>query len=210
VPRRVLDDFSEDAVFLNIPYDERFRALYLAYIAGLVHLGLEPRVTLGLPSGTRRLDKIVALIQSCRYSIHDVSRVGLDRNPPFATPRFNMPFELGLAVAWEKSNPKRHTWFVFEEKPYRIQKSLSDLNGTDPQIHTGQVSGVLRELRNIFRRTRNQPSVPEMMSTFQSISRKSTGILAAAGATSLFEARVFQDLCYEARVAVESSTLLKK
>lgn len=210
MPRRVVDDFSEDAVFLNIPYDERFRALYLAYIAGLVHLGLEPRVTLGLPSGTRRLDKIIALIQSCRYSIHDVSRVNLDRNPPFATPRFNMPFELGLAVAWEKSNPTKHTWFVFEEKSYRIQKSLSDLNGTDPQIHNGRVSDVLRELRNIFRRTRNQPTVPEMTSTYRAISRRSAGILAAAGATSLFEARAFQDLCYEARVAVESSALLKK
>jgi hypothetical protein len=209
VPRRV-GSVTQNAVFLNIPYDQRFRALYLAYIAGLVHLGLEPRVTLGLPSGTRRLDKIVALVQSCRYSIHDVSRVGLDRNPPFATPRFNMPFELGLAVAWERSNPAKHTWFVFEEKSFRIQKSLSDLNGTDPQIHSGQVSGVLRELRNIFRRTRNQPSVPEMTSTYNAISRRSGAILAAAGATSLFEARSFQDLCYEARVAVESSTFLKK
>jgi hypothetical protein len=197
-------------VFLNIPYDRKFRALYLAYIAGLVHLGLEPRVTLSLPSGTRRLDKIVALIQSCRYSIHDLSRVGLDRNLPFATPRFNMPFELGLAVAWEKSNPGKHTWFVFEQRSYRIQKSLSDLNGTDPQIHSGVVSGVLRELRNIFRRTRTQPTVPEMTSTYYAISRRSAAILSAAGATSLFEARPFQDLCYEARVAVERSTLLKK
>jgi hypothetical protein len=121
-----------------------------------------------------------------------------------------MPFELGLAVAWERSNPAKHTWFVFEEKSFRIQKSLSDLNGTDPQIHSGQVSGVLRELRNIFRRTRNQPSVPEMTSTYNAISRRSGAILAAAGATSLFEARAFQDLCYEARVAVESSTFLKK
>jgi hypothetical protein len=37
-----------------------------------------------------------------------------------------------------------------------------------------------------------------------------SGILAAAGATTLFEARAFQDLCYEAEVAVESSTLLNK
>jgi hypothetical protein len=90
-----------------------------------------------------------------------------------------------------------------------MQKSLSDLNGTDPQIHSGQVSGVLRELRNIFRRTHNQPTVPEMTSTYHAISRRPAGILAAAGATSLLEARAFQDLCYEARVAVESSTLLK-
>jgi len=201
--------FASNAVFLNIPYDKRFSSLYLAYIAGLVHLGFIPRVTLGLPSGARRLDKILAEIQGCRYSIHDLSRVSLDRNPPFATPRFNMPFELGLAVAWEKSNPAKHTWFVFETEDYRVQKSLSDLNGTDPQIHGGKVDGVMRELSNIFRRPRNQPTVPEMMRTFKTISRRSAKILAEAGAKSLFEARAFQDLCYEARVAVEGSSLLK-
>lgn len=135
--------------------------------------------------------------------------IGLDRSPPFATPRFNMPFEPGLAIAWEKVAPTKHTWFVFEAKAYRIQKSLSDLNGTDPQIHGGQVSGVMRELSNIFRRPRNQPTVPEMMSTFNAISRRSTKILVQAGGASLFEARIFQDLCYEAKVAVERLSLLK-
>lgn len=201
---------TENSVFLNIPYDKRFRSLYLAYIAGLVHLGLVPRVTLGLAGGTRRLDKILAEIQSCRYSIHDLSRVGLDRNPPYATPRFNMPFELGLAVAWEKSNPKNHTWFVFETKIYRVQKSLSDLNGTDPHIHEGKVSGIMRELSNIFRLTQNQPTVPEMMSTFNTISRRSEKIQAKAGARTLFEARAFLELCYEARIAAESLVLLNK
>jgi hypothetical protein len=207
--RPQIDGVTQNAVFLNIPYDQKFRSLYLAYIAGLVHLGFIPRVTLGLPGGARRLDKILAEIQSCRYSIHDLSRVGLDRNPPFSTPRFNMPFELGLAVTWERANPKKHTWFIFEAKAYRIQKSLSDLNGTDPQIHDGQVAGVMRELSNVFRRSRNQPTVPEMMGTFNAISRASAKILAEAGAVSLFEARAFQDLCYAAKIAAENLSLLK-
>jgi hypothetical protein len=206
--KQKLDIANQNAVFLNIPYDQKFRSLYLAYIAGLVHLGLTPRVTLGLPGGPSRLDKILAEIKGCRYSIHDLSRVGLDRNPP-ATPRFNMPFELGLAVAWQKLSPTRHKWFVFEEKEHRIQKSLSDLNGSDPQIHEGNVSGVMRQLSNIFDRSDNQPTVPEMMSTFKTISRRSTQILAEAGGTNLFEARVFRNLCYEAKIAVESQSLLK-
>jgi hypothetical protein len=206
VPRPA-SSVTQDAVFLNLPYDQKFRPLYLAYIAGLMHLGFVPRVTLELPSGTRRLDKILAEIQSCRYSIHDLSRVSLDRNPP-ATPRFNMPFELGLAVAWEKSNPTQHTWFVFEEKQYRLLKSLSDLNGTDPQIHGGTVAGVMRELSNVFRRP-NQPTVPEMISTYHAISLKSATILADAGAQSLFEARAFRQLCYEAGVAAGQLKLLQ-
>jgi hypothetical protein len=207
--RRQAGSATENFVFLNIPYDKRFRSLYLAYIAGLVHLGFVPRVTLGLTGGARRLDKILAEIQGCRYSIHDLSRVGLDRNPPFTTPRFNMPFELGLAVSWEKSDTSLHTWFIFEAKKFRVEKSLSDLKGTDPQIHEGKVSGVMRELSNIFRRPGNQPTVPEMMSTFSAISRASGRILADAGAESLFEARVFRELCFEARIAAESLNLLR-
>jgi hypothetical protein len=53
-----------NAVFLNIPYDDRFRRQYLAYIVGLSQLGLQPRATLGIPGGERRLDRILALIQS--------------------------------------------------------------------------------------------------------------------------------------------------
>lgn len=207
--RRQNLEAQRNTVFLNIPYDQRFRSLYLAYIAGLVHLGFVPRVTLGLPGGTRRLDKIISEIQGCRYSIHDLSRVDLDRNPPFATPRFNMPFELGLAVAWQKANPRKHDWFVFESKPYRMQKSLSDLNGTDPQIHDGTVSGVLRELSNIFRRARNQPTVPDMTLTFNALSRRAKDILVDAGADNLFEAHVFRELCYEAKVAVDTLGLWK-
>ncbi len=66
---------SSRAVFLNIPYDEKFRRLYLAYVAGLIHLGLTPRATLEIPGGRFRLEKILELIRSRRYSIHDLSRV---------------------------------------------------------------------------------------------------------------------------------------
>jgi hypothetical protein len=121
-----------------------------------------------------------------------------------------MPFELGLAVAWEKVNAAKlthadykHSCFVFEAKKYRIIRSLSDLNGIDPLIHSSQVIGVMRELCNAFVRERNQPSVPEMMRTYRIISRRLPKIMADAGAKSLFEARAFQDLCYEAKLEVD-------
>jgi hypothetical protein len=197
VPSRV----SPDAVSVNIPYDERFRRLYLAYIVDLTMLGLEPRAALGIPGGERRLDRILALIQSCRYSIHDLSRVQLDRTPP-CTPRFNMPFELGLAVTWAKLNPRQHSWFVFESRVRRVQKSLSDLDGTDPNIHDGTVEGVMQEICNAFVRSRaRRPSVPEMIQTYRGLSRKLNAITAAAGAKSVFEARIFEDLCFAAKAA---------
>lgn len=197
---------DEKAVFLNIPYDDAFRRLYLAYIIGLIHLGLEPRVTLGIPGGERRLDRILWLIQSCRYSIHDLSRVQLDRAAP-RTPRFNMPFELGLSVAWAKLNPGSHDWFLFETLPYRAQKSLSDLNGTDPNIHGGTIEGVMRELCNAFVREGSRPQVPEMMKTYRAVSRQEAEILAGAGAKTLFEARAFAELSFAAGAAMKAAHL---
>jgi hypothetical protein len=118
-------------VFLNIPYDTKFDRLFRAYICGISAFGLVPRATLEIPGGARRLDRILELIRSCAYAVHDLSRVELDALKP-RTPRFNMPFELGLSVAHEKSAKKgKHEWFVCESMNFRLAKSLSDLNGTD-------------------------------------------------------------------------------
>ena len=86
-------------VFLNVPFDRRYESLYLALIAGLSGLGLTPRCVLEVPAGARnRLERLFALLRSCGASIHDLSRVELSPDAP-RCPRFNMPFELGLAAA---------------------------------------------------------------------------------------------------------------
>jgi len=72
-----------------------------------------------------------------------------------------MPFELGLAVAQDAGN-RHETWYVCETAPYRVSKSLSDLNGTDVRIHGGTVRGVFGALCDIFVRKARQPSVHEM------------------------------------------------
>lgn len=194
----------ENEVFLNIPYDEAFIPLYLAYITGLVHLGLVPRATLEISGGTRRLDKIQQLIQRCRYSVHDLSRVELDGTQQ-PTPRFNMPFELGMAVAWELTAPKNtHTWFVFESTHYRLQRSLSDLNGTDPHIHEGTAAGVLRGLGNALNRPGAQPTQEQMMRAYIAIYASLPSIMEQTGAATPFEARPFQSLIFAARAVMEN------
>jgi hypothetical protein len=179
------------AVFLNIPYDRSSERLFLAYIAGVSAFGIIPRATLEIPGSARRLDRILALIESCEYSVHDISRVQLDRNAP-ATPRFNMPFELGLAVAWEKLSHAQE-WFVFEERPWRAQKSLSDLSGTDVYIHGGTVRGVFRELCNAFVR-RHPPTVQQMAAIYRVLRKRKAEILRRTGTASVFNASVFQAL----------------
>ena len=183
---------AKESVFLNIPYDRQFTRTYLAYIVALSAMGFVPKATLGI-TGNRRLDRIAGLIERCEYSIHDLSRVQLDRNAP-RTPRFNMPFELGLAVAWAQEHPK-HRWFVFESKRRRLNKSLSDLDGTDAYIHDGTVRGVMREVCNAFVSPGSQPTVQEMMKMYGELRGNAPEVMRRAGAHSLFAARVFSDLC---------------
>lgn len=193
---------GQQNAFLNIPYDDAFQSLYLAYIAGITAFGLVPRATLEIPGGARRLDRIFDLIRSCRYSFHDLSRVELDLRRP-ATPRFNMPFELGLAVAWEKLNPGQHVWFVLEAKSRRLHKSLSDLGGTDVYIHGGNPPGVFRELCNALVRTKHQPTVQQMAAIYRSLVGVLPQIKRRAGAQSAFETRVFADLIVTSRALAD-------
>lgn len=185
------------AIFLNIPYDKEFENLYLAYIVGVCQLDLVSFITSGLPGGERRLDKIISLIQSCRYSIHDLSRVEMSATPP-ATPRFNMPLELGLTIVWAKLNPKRHSWSLWETEPRRLQKSMSDLDGTDPYIHTGNIEGVLTELRNAFVRN-DAPTVQAMIAAYRLVASEVETILADAGTQNLYAGSVFKELRYLAQ-----------
>jgi uncharacterized protein (DUF1810 family) len=195
---------SPKTAFINIPYDDKYQDLYLAFIAGLTAFGLDPRATLEIPGGARRLDRIFKQMTSCQYSFHDLSRVELDRRRPL-TPRFNMPFELGLVVGWLKSDRRRskHTWFVFESMRRRVSKSLSDLDGTDVYIHDDRPMGVFRELGNALVRSADQPNVHQMKAIYLKIRMASPFIMKNAGAKSLFEARVFKQLVVLARKYAE-------
>jgi hypothetical protein len=91
----------------------------------------------------------LALIEDCPYSLHDLSRVQLSSGAP-RVPRFNMPFELGLAVGLAQRTPRGHEFRLLEERPYRIQHSLSDLNGYDPYIHGGTPLGMYNAICDVF------------------------------------------------------------
>jgi len=108
-----------------------------------------------------------------------------------------MPLELGLTITWAKLHPKRHTWFLWESTPRRLQKSMSDLDGTDPYIHRGTVQGVLSELRNAFLRD-GTPTVNEMTEAYHLVESNLEGILSDAASRNIYTASVFRELCFVA------------
>jgi hypothetical protein len=87
-----------------------------------------------------------------------------------------------------------HDWFVFESRPARLSKSLSDLNGTDPYIHGGTAQGVFRELTNALVSVHHQPTVGEMDRIYRKLLIAAPRIMKDAGTDSLLGARVFRDL----------------
>jgi hypothetical protein len=168
--------------------------LFLAYIVGTCSFGFTPRTTLEVVGGEQRLRRIASLIRSCELSFHDLSRVELDNREP-VTPRFNMPFEAGLAVMHSfASNSPSHTYFIFEADYRRLQKSLSDLGGTDVYTHNGTEKGVLREISNALVGARLRPSISDMLGWLKEVRRRLKRIMLTAGAATPYSARVFHEL----------------
>jgi hypothetical protein len=141
-------------VFINVPFDVDFEPLFVALVAGLTAYELVPRTVLEIPPEEDRLDRLRQLIKECGHSVHDLSRVTVDGAPP--VPRFNMPFELGLALGIHGGNPN-HRWIIFEQTRHRLTRSLSDLGGYDVEIHDARPEGVLQRIRS--RLTKNKPLV---------------------------------------------------
>ena len=138
-------------VFINVPFDSRYEPLFLALIAGLVSLGLNPRSVIQIGGSTDRLRRLLGIIQECPFSIHDLSRVQASGQGSFRVPRFNMPFELGLAAAVSMTAAGTvQQWRVIEAVRHRVGHSCSDVDGYTAEIHGGTVRGMCEALANIF------------------------------------------------------------
>src|SRR4051812_39541037 len=90
-----------------------------------------------------------------------------------------MAFELGLAIAFSRAS--RHEWFVFEARPHRLTKSLSDLN---EQTATG-------------------PPESSYLTSTTDVSRAATAIRRKLHADTLFGARAFDELAVAGRISAQ-------
>ncbi len=73
-------------------------------------------------------------------------------------------------------------------------KSLSDLAGTDVYIHNGTPEGVFREIGNALVRKNSRPTVQQIGYVYMGLQANLPEVMAATGAQSRFEARVFREL----------------
>jgi len=162
-----IDDTVSKA-FLNLPFHEDYENVCLALICGLVCYGITPTIVTESTGSRWRLEKLAELISRCEFSFHDLSYLKLDG--PQRVPRFNIPFELGLAIGLHGNLHEQPRYHVFESKRHRLQQSLSDLNGIDPLIYNRTAVGILRALANRLRQD-PQPSFKLLRSVFRRTSR---------------------------------------
>lgn len=186
-------------VFLNVPFDRQYEPLLLALVAALTAFGLTPRCVLEIPPQQGRLRRLHDLVAECEASIHDLSRSG-SYGPGVRCARFNMPFELGLAVA-RALQGHDHSWIILETVPYRVQKTLSDLNGFDPFIHGATPDGVLHAVANAFHQRGGAPSMVQLKQLLAVIRTTARALKAQDGSRSLFTRRLFGQLVVAAQKA---------
>src|SRR5688572_26124867 len=183
-------------VFINVPFDSQYERPYIALITGLVTLGFIPHSALEVPSTIDRLHKIFNLMQRCEFSIHDLSRVQLSSVSP-RCPRFNMPFEAGLALALNFTG-SRHECAFLEAKPFRLQKSLSDLNGYDPYVHGGRVKGVLTALLDLFEFSGGVVDSTDLFYLYRLVARDAV-IIKKQNGNDLFRSSSFRQLVFQSQ-----------
>jgi len=93
-------------------------------------------------------------------SVHDLSAVGLDADS--GLPRFNMPFELGIAVGLKKATRMyaSHSLLVLEHQKYSYQRCLSDIAGQDLQAHGNDCARLIPIVRNWLRKESRRTDLP--------------------------------------------------
>ncbi len=145
-----MPDHFDRNVFLNCPFDQQYEPILQAILFCCVHLGFSPRVaTERMDAAESRLEKICDLIDASRWSIHDLSRCQATKSGELS--RLNMPFELGIDYGRRRFGTGRivgKRFLIMDEERYRLQKTLSDIAGFDPQHHSGDHEKAVTVVRN--------------------------------------------------------------
>ena len=141
-PAAALQPDPAKSVFINCPFDATYKPLLHSIILATVACGFFPRSA--LDSGTiadPRMARILSALFSSQYSLHDLSRCRGEGSDALA--RFNMPLELGMAIA-KRHQDSQHDWAILVPNDHTYLKFVSDLGGFDPLTHDGTIETVVR------------------------------------------------------------------
>ncbi|HUF60555.1 MAG TPA: hypothetical protein VMN36_00640 [Verrucomicrobiales bacterium] len=176
-----------NAVFLNVPFDNQYEKQFIELIAATIAVGRTPRCVLEIAeTGIGRLTRLLEIISASQVSVHDLSRVGVPA-------RFNMPFELGLACAVGHFEPP-HAFILIERVQYRVQRTLSDLNGRDPYIHGGSIRGSINCIVDALRPSGGRVRVEDVVPLYRTLAEVGKYLKRQSHPRTLFSRANFIDL----------------
>jgi hypothetical protein len=102
------------------------------------------------------------MITECDLSIHDISRVELDKDSQL--PRFNMPLELGADLGLRLEGPAKQRArkiLILDAESHRYDRTLSDISGMDIEAHGNKVDRIIKHVRD-WLSTNREPSQPTL------------------------------------------------
>jgi hypothetical protein len=158
---RERDSAYERNIFINCPFDDEYTPIFEAIIFTIQACGFRPFCARSrLNSSDVRLHKILDLIASCRFSIHDLSRTELDRVSTL--PRFNMPLELGIDLGCRAygAGQSGKSFLIFDRDRYRFQAYVSDIAGQDIADHGNDPNTAIARVRDWLRTETARTDIP--------------------------------------------------
>jgi len=139
-------------VFVNCPFDAAYKPLLDAILFAIHDCGFIARTALEVTgSAETRLDKIIRIIRESRWSLHDISRVEITPDSPL--PRFNMPFECGLALGLQRFGARKdraRDFLVLAARRHQDKRTLSDLAGQDGAYHQNKPAIAIDAIRRFL------------------------------------------------------------
>ena len=116
----------------------------------ILYLGYTPRLaTERADCAEPRITKIIELIKSSKFGIHDLSRIKASRKGELS--RLNMPFELGLDYgchAYYGKRGKTKKCLILEKEQHRFKAALSDISNSDIRAHNDDPGTMVSQVRN--------------------------------------------------------------
>jgi hypothetical protein len=163
----------EDSVFLNVPFDLKYRRLFDALVFAVHDCGYSARSALEVEdSGQARVEKLLEIIEQSKFGIHDISRAGIDGKTRLA--RFNMPLELGFFLGAKRFGSPRDRekrCLVLDRERYRYRNFCSDIAGQDIRAHNDAPQDAIRAVRDWLSSHRAGVQVPGGKAIFERYQR---------------------------------------
>lgn len=207
---------KRSSVFINCPFDVKYKPLFDAILFAVWDCGYEPVSALASDdSGHVRVEKIHRMIDSSQFGIHDISRTELDDVNKL--PRFNMPFELGLFLGsktFGNARNKRKATLILDKEPYRYQKFISDIAGQDIHSHNNHPNEAIRIIRNWLQQhlsySRTMPPLPSGKIIVERYERFRSELVAFAARARLDSSRLtYADYIWLVKAWLASNALAK-